>query len=161
MIFSFVYLRSFSQDASCAANIIFRSLTVSISHFTQFYMKAIHKLLIFCTCKLTRLCNPFNSFNNFLFIPDKQQDIDLPSLQVDEVAEARAKKKDKPRHAGPATTMSQVRTTLQNQFVFLSNYNLLAWISTIFLILFYRYLALSAHWRTLIASLVSACQDTE
>ncbi|XP_063890169.1 3',5'-cyclic-AMP phosphodiesterase, isoforms N/G isoform X6 [Helicoverpa armigera] len=39
---------------------------------------------------------------------DKQQDIDLPSLQVDEGAEARAKKKDKPRHAGPATTMSQI-----------------------------------------------------
>lgn len=43
-----------------------------------------------------------------ILIPDKQQDIDLPSLQVDEGAEARAKKKDKPRHAGPATTMSQV-----------------------------------------------------
>ncbi|XP_026729998.1 cAMP-specific 3',5'-cyclic phosphodiesterase isoform X1 [Trichoplusia ni] len=43
---------------------------------------------------------------------DKQQDIDLPSLQVDETTE-RAKKKEKPRHAGPATTMSQISSINQ------------------------------------------------
>ncbi|XP_059062175.1 cAMP-specific 3',5'-cyclic phosphodiesterase, isoforms N/G isoform X2 [Achroia grisella] len=38
---------------------------------------------------------------------DKQQELDLPSLQVDEGSE-RAKKKEKPRHSGPGTTMSQI-----------------------------------------------------
>jgi hypothetical protein len=42
-----------------------------------------------------------------LFIADKQQEIDLPSLQVDEASE-RIKKKEKPHHGGTATTMSQV-----------------------------------------------------
>lgn len=38
---------------------------------------------------------------------DKQQELDIPSLQVDESTE-RTKKKEKPRHAGPGTTMSQI-----------------------------------------------------
>ncbi|CAK1553575.1 unnamed protein product [Leptosia nina] len=38
---------------------------------------------------------------------DKQQELDLPSLQVDENTE-RTKKKEKPRHGGPATTMSHI-----------------------------------------------------
>ncbi|XP_072941057.1 3',5'-cyclic-AMP phosphodiesterase isoform X2 [Epargyreus clarus] len=38
---------------------------------------------------------------------DKQQELDLPSLQVEETSE-RVKKKEKPRHAGPGTTMSQI-----------------------------------------------------
>ncbi|XP_063378907.1 3',5'-cyclic-AMP phosphodiesterase isoform X8 [Cydia fagiglandana] len=38
---------------------------------------------------------------------DKQQELDLPSLQVDEASE-RIKKKEKPRPGGPATTMSQI-----------------------------------------------------
>ncbi|VVC92845.1 unnamed protein product [Leptidea sinapis] len=38
---------------------------------------------------------------------DKQQDIDLPSLQVEENVE-RKQKKEKPRHSGPGTTMSQI-----------------------------------------------------
>ncbi|XP_045764655.1 cAMP-specific 3',5'-cyclic phosphodiesterase isoform X2 [Maniola jurtina] len=38
---------------------------------------------------------------------DKQQELDIPSLQVDEASE-RIKKKEKPRHAGPGTTMSQI-----------------------------------------------------
>ncbi|XP_047526636.1 cAMP-specific 3',5'-cyclic phosphodiesterase-like isoform X2 [Vanessa atalanta] len=38
---------------------------------------------------------------------DKQQELDLPSLQVDETTE-RTKKKEKPRHAGPGATMSQI-----------------------------------------------------
>ncbi|XP_034824342.1 3',5'-cyclic-AMP phosphodiesterase isoform X1 [Maniola hyperantus] len=38
---------------------------------------------------------------------DKQQELDIPSLQVDEACE-RIKKKEKPRHAGPGTTMSQI-----------------------------------------------------
>ncbi|XP_063361166.1 3',5'-cyclic-AMP phosphodiesterase isoform X6 [Cydia amplana] len=38
---------------------------------------------------------------------DKQQEIDLPSLQVEEASE-RTKKKEKPRPGGPATTMSQI-----------------------------------------------------
>ncbi|XP_060801143.1 cAMP-specific 3',5'-cyclic phosphodiesterase isoform X2 [Amyelois transitella] len=38
---------------------------------------------------------------------DKQQELDLPCLQVEEGSE-RAKKKEKPRHAGPGTTMSQI-----------------------------------------------------
>ncbi|XP_037874951.1 cAMP-specific 3',5'-cyclic phosphodiesterase isoform X4 [Bombyx mori] len=39
---------------------------------------------------------------------DKQQELDLPSLQVEETSERGAKKKEKPRHGGPATTMSQI-----------------------------------------------------
>ncbi|CAG9785149.1 unnamed protein product [Diatraea saccharalis] len=39
---------------------------------------------------------------------DKQQELDLPSLQVDEGSERQTKKKEKPRAGGPATTMSQI-----------------------------------------------------
>lgn len=42
-----------------------------------------------------------------MYITDKQQELDLPSLQVDETTE-RIKKKEKPRHGGPGATMSQV-----------------------------------------------------
>lgn len=45
--------------------------------------------------------------NRYLFFSDKQQELDLPSLQVEENTE-RTKKKEKPRHGGPAGTMSQV-----------------------------------------------------
>ncbi|XP_063532683.1 3',5'-cyclic-AMP phosphodiesterase isoform X8 [Cydia strobilella] len=38
---------------------------------------------------------------------DKQQELDIPCLQVDEASE-RIKKKEKPRPGGPATTMSQI-----------------------------------------------------
>ncbi|XP_013141221.1 PREDICTED: cAMP-specific 3',5'-cyclic phosphodiesterase, isoform F isoform X2 [Papilio polytes] len=38
---------------------------------------------------------------------DKQQELDLPSLQVEENTE-RTKKKEKPRHGGPGGTMSQI-----------------------------------------------------
>ncbi|XP_048485211.1 cAMP-specific 3',5'-cyclic phosphodiesterase isoform X2 [Plutella xylostella] len=38
---------------------------------------------------------------------DKQQELDIPSLQVEEGTE-RAKKKDKPRYGGPSGTMSQI-----------------------------------------------------
>lgn len=39
---------------------------------------------------------------------DKQQELDIPSLHVEDAVERTAKKKDRPKHAGASTTMSQV-----------------------------------------------------
>lgn len=42
-----------------------------------------------------------------ILVTDKQQELDIPSL-VEENISDRSKKKEKPRHGGPATAMSQV-----------------------------------------------------
>ncbi|XP_077284341.1 3',5'-cyclic-AMP phosphodiesterase-like isoform X2 [Arctopsyche grandis] len=39
---------------------------------------------------------------------DKQQELDVPSLHVEDAVERSAKKKDRPRHAGSSTPMSQI-----------------------------------------------------
>lgn len=43
-----------------------------------------------------------------VLVTDKQQELDIPTLQVEENIAERNKKKEKARHSGPATAMSQV-----------------------------------------------------
>lgn len=97
------------------------------------FCNATNMKLIF-TLRLDRIIKTKKSNRNFLLfilivfsqlllieylswsLSDKQQELDLPSLQVEETSERGAKKKEKPRHGGPATTMSQV------SYIFYFNY---------------------------------------